>query len=740
MSLLLREVADHCQQRKIEHACIIIDNGSCVIRAGTDFDSKPLLCFQNVVHKFCAKATGNNEIAFGGEESDLPVCVRLNSKSAYDSNILTNFDLFELQMNHIFSKFGLKKAPKRLVITEAIGSFVGVRENSNELFHNGFSIPKVLYGIDALFAFYGASGAAEWGIVISIGFKATHLIPICNGKAEMKNAKRLNIGGWHLQDFLLKLLKAKYPAFPYKLTFQEASLFVYEHCKFASNFSSELKIALEGGQEVKIQFPPQMEASTASSVSEKKDAQQIEARRQEVAQKMRDLVVVKRKERLAQFEAELEDFMKLLALETTSASQFSQRLEYLEFDDKQDLINAISKTRESINSMREKMQLEPLPFNEEFDKVKGASMNLDFSLLSVPEEDCDEAELKERRRLRMLKNSIDARERIRKQKEKEMQQKAAILQQEEQLLTSNFSEWLALMHSKRASVLRELKGHNGTTASSHSGEPSSNKAATERLKKMAAMIGDNSMTSQREETEEGENAGLVTSKKAKKRKTKKSSQGNSGAAAAAAAEDDDNFGENDADWSIYREISTDKQESAEEIDALNEELARITDLLLKHDTSFQPESEAGYFSVKRSSLFKSFLYGSENDAEANDESRAYRLVLNVERIRVPEILFQPHIIGLDQCGISEAIIQMLAAYSAEEQQKMLTNIFATGSACRIGGLKERLSEDLTCSFPTGWPIQVTVSGDPLEAWKGALKWSKENKETIKCSYPLSGFK
>ena len=733
MSLLLREVADLSQKHSTapSNSTIVIDNGSCVIRAGNDSQSVPTLCFQNVVHKYCVKATGCNEISFGGEEADLPPSIRLNSKSAYDSNVLSNFDLFELQMNHTFHKLSLKKAPKRVVITEAIGSFSVVREHSNELFKTGFKIPNVVYGADALFAFYGASNAAEWGIVVSIGFKATHIIPIVAGKAEMQNAKRLNIGGWHLQDFLLKLLQAKYPTFPYKLTFQEASFFVFEHCRFAANYSGELKVALEAGQEIKIQFPPQVEA--AVPVVEKKDSQLIELRRQEVAQKMREQVAVKRKERLAQFEAELEEFMKLIALETTSASQFSQRLEYLEFDDKQDLVNAISKTRESINAMREKMELELLPFNEEFDKVKGICSTLDFSLLSVPEEDCDEAELKERRRLRMLKNSIDARERIRKQKEKEMQQKAAILQQEEQLLASNFPEWLAQMHSKRASVLRQLKGHCNSTGSSL--EPSSNKASAERLKKMAAMIGDNSITSQREEAEEAENIGLSTTKKPKKRKTKKTSQGTS--ASAAAAEEDDNFGENDADWSIYRDISTDRQESAEEIDALNEELARITDLLLKHDSAFQPESEAEYFSVERSNLFKAFLYGTESDSEADAESRAYRLVLNVERIRVPEILFQPHIIGIDQCGISEGIIQMLAAYPAEQQQKMLSAVFATGSVCRIGGLKERLIEDLVCSFPTGWSIGVNVSGDSLEAWKGACKWSNENREVVNCSYPVA---
>lgn len=51
--------------------------------------------------------------------------------------------------------------------------------------------------------------------------------------------------------------------------------------------------------------------------------------------------------------------------------------------------------------------------------------------------------------------------------------------------------------------------------------------------------------------------------------------------------------------------------------------------------------------------------------------------LAVERIKGPEVLFQPKIGGVDQAGLPETIHQILKSYSIDIQRTLLQNIFLT---------------------------------------------------------------
>lgn len=49
----------------------------------------------------------------------------------------------------------------------------------------------------------------------------------------------------------------------------------------------------------------------------------------------------------------------------------------------------------------------------------------------------------------------------------------------------------------------------------------------------------------------------------------------------------------------------------------------------------------------------------------------HQLHVNVERIRVPEALFQPSIIGLDQAGVVETIGDIVNRFDYDDQRKMI---------------------------------------------------------------------
>lgn len=97
--------------------------------------------------------------------------------------------------------------------------------------------------------------------------------------------------------------------------------------------------------------------------------------------------------------------------------------------------------------------------------------------------------------------------------------------------------------------------------------------------------------------------------------------------------------------------------------------------------------------------------------------------MNVERYRVPEVLFQPQMIGLDQSGITEIIATILKHQSPERTTATVSNVFLTGSHT-FAGMEARLERDLQMLMPQGAPVKIWRAADvQLDAWRGAAKWA-----------------
>lgn len=59
-----------------------------------------------------------------------------------------------------------------------------------------------------------------------------------------------------------------------------------------------------------------------------------------------------------------------------------------------------------------------------------------------------------------------------------------------------------------------------------------------------------------------------------------------------------------------------------------------------------------------------------------------QVTLDTERIRVPEILYQPHIIGSSACGLSEILEHTFAQFSPAVAENLAANVFLTGQEVR----------------------------------------------------------
>ena len=116
----------------------------------------------------------------------------------------------------------------------------------NELLFENYMVPKVTYGIDGLFSLYknqpNFAKDKSTAMVISLGFHSIHFMPVVNGKIEAENMRRLNVGGFHLTNFLHRGLQLKYNANSANITIGRAEEVLVDHCYVAKDFGPELRL------------------------------------------------------------------------------------------------------------------------------------------------------------------------------------------------------------------------------------------------------------------------------------------------------------------------------------------------------------------------------------------------------------------------------------------------------------------------------------------------------------------
>jgi actin-related protein 6 len=96
------------------------------------------------------------------------------------------------------------------------------------------------------------------------------------------------------------------------------------------------------------------------------------------------------------------------------------------------------------------------------------------------------------------------------------------------------------------------------------------------------------------------------------------------------------------------------------------------------------------------------------------------LKLSNERISVPEILFQPSDIGIEQAGLAETIVQAVEACVPDMRDALYSNVILTGGSALFPNLEERLRRELRALVPSEVDLGITRAPDPIVAtWQGA---------------------
>lgn len=550
-----------------------------------------------------------------------------------------------------------------------------------ELMFECYCARSLAFGIDSLFSYRYNGGST--GLVLSSSYSATHIIPVVAGKPIMSSASRLNWGRASAAEYLLKLMELKYPYFPGKWNRYQAEQVLREHCYVSQDYPVELSHYLDwSGLEDRdhiIQFP------FTEHVVIEKTAEELEAaaeRRREGGRRLQEQAAKMRLEKLLKKEEDYE-YYKAMQEQSKflSPEEFQSYLRANDYETEEELNKFVQKLNDSLKRSRVRDLGEPI----EEGPVEAPS----FPLLDIPDADLDPDSIKQKRAQRLAKNNYDARMRAKAEKlvEKARLEEEARLDRARR--ESDLPAWSEEYRANRERLIQKIK--DKARLKSEIGNRKS-LASQMRMKTLANLAADNP----------------------KKRKR---------------GGEDDDFGQDDADWGVYRDVAqggTGASDDEDEED-LEAALKTVESALLEHDPTFTEEDtvEGQSRSDWSRSLTHAFLRGPrpyDNDNTAEQ----HQVHLNVERIRIPEVLFQPPIAGVDQAGIVETIADVATLRLSDPLQgiAILKDVFLTGGNTTFAGLDSRLRRDLLTVLPADAELRVRNAKDPIwDAWRGAAQWA-----------------
>jgi actin-related protein 6 len=102
------------------------------------------------------------------------------------------------------------------------------------------------------------------------------------------------------------------------------------------------------------------------------------------------------------------------------------------------------------------------------------------------------------------------------------------------------------------------------------------------------------------------------------------------------------------------------------------------------------------------------------------------LPLGNERFAVPELLFNPSDIGIQESGIPGAVMESLSVLPEALRVGLLANIVVVGGNSLIEGFMERLEAELRMLVPSDLSLNLSRAEDPIKhTWLGAARFASQ---------------
>lgn len=107
--------------------------------------------------------------------------------------------------------------------------------------------------------------------------------------------------------------------------------------------------------------------------------------------------------------------------------------------------------------------------------------------------------------------------------------------------------------------------------------------------------------------------------------------------------------------------------------------------------------------------------------------------LNNERFAVPEVLFNPSDVSIQEMGIPEAIVYCIGLVEEDMRPHLFKNIVLTGGNSLFPGFKDRVEQDVRAMAPLDYDVNVTLPENAITySWNGGKKLSQTDDFSSMC--------
>lgn len=194
----------------MDQTAIVIDNGSCVCKAGFANEDFPRAIFPTMIGR-----PKHDQIMFSvirkdnyiGDEAQLKRGI-LTLNYPIKQGIVKDWDSMEKIWNYtFFEELSIEPAEHPILLTETPMNPHSNKETMVEIMFEKFNVPAVYISMQSVLALYAVGRIT--GIVLDLGDSVSHTVPAFDGYALLHAIKRLNIAGRALTDYLLAILTEK---------------------------------------------------------------------------------------------------------------------------------------------------------------------------------------------------------------------------------------------------------------------------------------------------------------------------------------------------------------------------------------------------------------------------------------------------------------------------------------------------------------------------------------------------
>lgn len=668
---------------------IVIDNGAFNCRVGWAGETEPRFLFRNILQRPRHKTSGEVVNIIGDFDLGLMKFfdfTRSTLRSAFDSNVVYQFETMEYIFDYAFERMGVEGAQVEhpILMTECPYNPLQSRSKMAELLFETYGIPYLAFGVDAAFSYkynQQLGNCGSDGLVVCAGFTTSHVIPVLKGEPVMEACSRTNIGGYHITDYMKRLLSLEYPRHVGSITWEKVEELKTSHCYIAPDYHSELDIFQKGSKEAE-EKTRHWQLPWVPSLPEEEPSEEELARKAAIkekqGQRLREMAAAKRSSRIADLENELQGYEQVLQqLDSLDESEQASFLMETGYSSRQEIENAAAKATAALR----KAKGEPIEVEKEKDDLP---LEERYPLINIPNSMLTTEQIKEKKRQVFLKTTSEGRAKAKQKRQEEELQRERENQQDEERRLENPELYLEQLRAKQAELAAKVEQRKRLKTS-----------ALSRANNMGNIIGGVGR-GERLNAAQRERMRLLTT------------------AAFDRGKGEDTFGMKDEDWQLYKKMSKDNDDD-EGPDEGEAELARINARLQEIDPTFT------FASNDPMATQPAVEVQQHHQLTAED----FRITLGVERFRCPEILFQPQMIGVDQCGIDEMIgisVRRLPSNCADE----IVNgtILLTGGSSLFPGFDARLQAEVQKTRPLGSTVKLVRAADPmLDAWHGASNYA-----------------